>query len=107
MMRRMLHLALALGASLPCVFAAQPWKDCRSLERHGKRGEAKACFGRLLRAPDAISRAEGFRGLGQYEEPKVSLRAPIRISRNRLRSEPNGDFSSSIVSMPAKRLLFS
>src|SRR3954447_20942643 len=70
MMRRLLHLALALGATLGCAYAAQPWKDCRSLERHGKRSEAKACFGHLLRAPDAMSRAEGFRGLGQYEEAK-------------------------------------
>ncbi|MFL6415066.1 MAG: tetratricopeptide repeat protein [Bryobacteraceae bacterium] len=70
MMRGFVSLALVLGTSVGAAFAASPWKNCQAMARHGKRSEAKACFERLVRGPDSMSRAEGFWGLGQYDEAK-------------------------------------
>jgi tetratricopeptide (TPR) repeat protein len=68
MMRTFLPLALAIGLSCASAFAASPWNNCRALERHGKRAEAKACFERLIRASDSLSRAEGSWGLRLYDD---------------------------------------
>jgi len=68
MIRTFFSLALVLGTGLAWPDTPSPWKDCRSLERHGKRAESMACFERLTRRPDAMSRAEGSWGLDQFEE---------------------------------------
>ena len=78
MMRRFLPLAVALGLSCSSGFAASPWKDCRTLDRHGKRAEAKACFERLIRAPESLSRAEGHWALRQYEDANREFRTAYK-----------------------------
>src|SRR5690349_16214820 len=68
MMRSFVALALLLEASIALADTGSPWNGCRSLQRHGKRPEAKACFERLAGGSDPMSRAEGLWGLNQYEE---------------------------------------
>jgi tetratricopeptide (TPR) repeat protein len=78
MRRTSLPLALAIGLSCASAFAASPWKDCRALERHGKRAEAKACFERLVRASDSLSRAEGAWGLRLYDEANREFKSAYK-----------------------------
>ena len=80
MMRTFLPLALAIGLSCASAFAASPWNNCRALERHGKRAEAKACFERLIRASDSLSRAEGSWGLRLYDDAPILLHPRVRRS---------------------------
>ena len=49
--------------------AAQCWAapggqpaDCRTLQKHGHRAEAEACYGSLVRSGSAYLRAEGYWG---------------------------------------------
>jgi tetratricopeptide (TPR) repeat protein len=66
-------LLLQMCASTACVFAASP-TDCWSLRKHGHRAEAQACFERLTRSSDAYDRAEGFWGLGEWQQANEQFR---------------------------------
>jgi len=52
--------------------------DCRTLKRHGQTREAAACFERLTRAPDSLSRAEGYFGLGHYDVANDEFRMALK-----------------------------
>jgi len=60
-------------ASAASGFAAVP-ADCWSLRKHGRRGEAQACFNRLTRSNEAYLRAEGFWGLEEWEQANEQFR---------------------------------
>jgi tetratricopeptide (TPR) repeat protein len=53
-------------------------EECRTLQRHGKRPEAKACFERLTRSSDSFRRAEGYFGLGEFESANEEFRAAVK-----------------------------
>jgi len=57
--------------------AASTPEVCRALRLHGKRAEAKECFTGMTRSGDAYVRAEGFWGLGQWEDAKQSFETAI------------------------------
>jgi tetratricopeptide (TPR) repeat protein len=52
--------------------------DCRELKRHGQMREARACFERLITAPDSLSRAEGYLGLAQYDSANEEFRLAFK-----------------------------
>jgi tetratricopeptide (TPR) repeat protein len=52
--------------------------DCRALRHHGQTREANACFERLTRAADSLSRAEGYLGLGQYDASNEEFRIAFK-----------------------------
>ncbi|HEX3685487.1 MAG TPA: tetratricopeptide repeat protein [Bryobacteraceae bacterium] len=52
--------------------------NCRALRHHGQLHEAEACFTRLTQATDSFHRAEGYWGLGRYDEANEEFRAALR-----------------------------
>ena len=77
-MRPILSLA---AAGLLCMVTASgetSLEECRTLQRHGKRPEAKACFERLTRSSDSFRRAEGYFGLGEFESANEEFRAAVK-----------------------------
>lgn len=70
-------LAFVLAAQ-----AAEPGADCRALDKHGKRSEAKLCFQKLTGANSAWAKAEGFWGLHQFEPANEQFRVAIKQQPN-------------------------
>ncbi|MGI8961247.1 MAG: hypothetical protein ACR2IV_16065 [Bryobacteraceae bacterium] len=70
---RFVLLFLAGLAVAQQSFSAQP-HECRALDHHGRRAEARACFTGLLESEDAFARGEGFWGLDRYEEANEQFR---------------------------------
>lgn len=71
--------SLLLAATLiPATLAAAGVNDCRALKHAGQMREAEACFERLTRASDALSRAEGYLGLAQYDSANEEFRAAFK-----------------------------
>ncbi len=69
-------LLLALGlllAGAVTAHASAP-ADCWAMRKHGRDGEAKACFTGLTRSADAYTRAEGFWGLEEWEQANEQFR---------------------------------
>ena len=64
------------GWAAPATGAATP-QTCQTLRLHGKKAEASACFETLTRSGDAYRMAEGFWGLGQWEDAKRSFETAI------------------------------
>jgi tetratricopeptide (TPR) repeat protein len=69
-----MKFALLLVPLLLCAMDPKV-QACRQLERHGKRGEAKACFSKLTASPDPYLRAEGHYGLGNFKVAKEDFAA--------------------------------
>ena len=61
----------AFGADAPAA------ERCQSLEKHGHRSDAQACFRALLHANSPYQRAEGHWGLGEYSQANDEFRAAI------------------------------
>jgi tetratricopeptide (TPR) repeat protein len=75
------RIARLVAAGLLCIVTANAetnLEECRSLQRHGKRPEAKACFVRLTRSSDPFQRAEGYFGLGEFESANEEFRAAVK-----------------------------
>lgn len=72
-------LGLALASTMPCFAApaSVTLESCRSLFNHGKRSEASACYEALSHSGDAYLRAEGFWGLGQYDQANEAFRIAV------------------------------
>jgi Flp pilus assembly protein TadD len=51
---------------------------CRALRLHGKKGEATDCFEALGRSGDAYLMAEGYWGLGNWEDAKKEFEVAIK-----------------------------
>ncbi len=62
-----------LLAGAVTAHAAAP-ADCWALRKHGRDGEAQACFTGLTRSADAYTRAEGFWGLEEWEQANEQFR---------------------------------
>ena len=74
-MTRFLLLASVLAA---LGAAATPLDECRALKHQGKTQPAAACFGRLTRNPSAFYRAEGYWGLGSYDDANNEFKTAYR-----------------------------
>lgn len=66
-----LLLAFALAPALHAI----TWQECRSMEKHGK--DTFACYTQLTHTNDPAMRAEGFWGLGNYEQANAEFREAI------------------------------
>ncbi|HWB33439.1 MAG TPA: tetratricopeptide repeat protein [Acidobacteriaceae bacterium] len=53
-------------------------EGCAKLRLHGKKAEATACFTELSQSRDAYLSAEGFWGLGQWEDAKTQFEGAIK-----------------------------
>jgi cellulose synthase operon protein C len=78
-------------AALPLL--ATPGDTCQNLRHHGKLKEAEACFMGLTRQSDPFAQAEGYWGLGRYDEANDAFRiayknqpksAPVRVEWGKL-----------------------
>ncbi|HWW82975.1 MAG TPA: tetratricopeptide repeat protein, partial [Vicinamibacterales bacterium] len=70
---------VGVGFGLTLHAAAAP-ADCAALLRHGRRGEAKACYTALVSSADPYLRAEGFWGVEQYEDANKEFRTAVAQS---------------------------
>src|ERR1035441_566018 len=68
--------ARLLRANLRCT--ARRRGGCRALRLHGKNGEATDCFEALGRSGDAYLMAEGYWGLGNWEDAKKEFEVAIK-----------------------------
>jgi tetratricopeptide (TPR) repeat protein len=61
---------------LACAVSARGTvpSDCWALRKHGHAAEANACFDKLTQSGDAYARAEGFWGLGLWEQANQQFR---------------------------------
>jgi cellulose synthase operon protein C len=75
---RLVYFLAAVLLTVPVARSQSPGEKCQVLERHGKRGEAKACFTALVGSADAFSRAEGYWGLGDFDSANQEFRAAYR-----------------------------
>jgi tetratricopeptide (TPR) repeat protein len=66
---------LLLAAAVPLL--SQAPADCRKLERLGKRAEAQACCRKLTSSTNPAVRAEGFWGLGGYDQANNEFKAAV------------------------------
>src|ERR1700678_3041053 len=64
--------ALLLTAGSICRSATL--QDCNTLRHHGKRPEAEACFQSLTESNNPYLRAEGYWGLGMYDNANNEFR---------------------------------
>jgi len=64
-------LTLAL---LTAAAQAAQLDNCRNLRRHGQLQKARACFFSLVESSDPLLRAEGYWGLGQYQQANAEFR---------------------------------
>jgi cellulose synthase operon protein C len=71
-------LVLAIGVCAPVCWAATATPDgCRALRLHGKNAEATACFEALSRSGDAYLMAEGYWGLGSYDDANAEFKIAV------------------------------
>ncbi|HEX4747906.1 MAG TPA: hypothetical protein VH302_00055 [Bryobacteraceae bacterium] len=71
-------LMLSAGLLFALRSSAAGVSDCRALQHRGQTHEARACFERLTRAPDSLTRAEGLAGLAQYDASNEEFRAALK-----------------------------
>lgn len=72
---------IAWSAADPSVSnssASNPSAACTNLRHHGQLAQARACFERLSRDQDSFLSAEGYLGLGQYDEANDQFRVAIK-----------------------------
>jgi tetratricopeptide (TPR) repeat protein len=69
---------LSAGLLFALRSSAAGVSDCRALQHRGQTHEARACFERLTRAPDSLTRAEGLAGLAQYDASNEEFRAALK-----------------------------
>jgi cellulose synthase operon protein C len=67
-------LLLVLAGGLCVARAANTPDSCHALTKHGQKAEAKSCYEALVRSNSAYFRAEGYWGLGQYDQANEQFR---------------------------------
>jgi cellulose synthase operon protein C len=63
-------------SGLSLASAATP-DECHALAKHGRRAEAHACYQSLAAAPDHFFRAEGYWGLGMFQDANNEFREAV------------------------------
>jgi cellulose synthase operon protein C len=76
----MLLAAIGMGYTATMGDTAKP-RRCDALRKHGRRAEARRCFEELTELQSPYLRAEGYWGLGRYEEANDEFRAAVAQSR--------------------------
>jgi tetratricopeptide (TPR) repeat protein len=71
-----MKFVILILASAGWLMAQSP-SECRKLELHGKRAEAKGCFTKLTHSSNPALRAEGFWGIGGYSQANDEFRAAV------------------------------
>jgi tetratricopeptide (TPR) repeat protein len=65
----------ALAGALQCIGEPPVTPEsCRELRKHGRQAEAASCFETLTRSTDPYFDAEGFWGLGRFDQANESFR---------------------------------
>lgn len=77
-MKRAFQLVSILCCAGLALHAQSATERCRTLVRHGKASEAPVCFSSLTRSPDPFVRAEGYFGLGQFENSNGEFRTAYK-----------------------------
>jgi len=72
-MKRLFAISALLLAGSALARASVP-VDCWQLREHGANAKAQECFTALIRSASAYDRAEGFWGLGQWEQANAQFR---------------------------------
>ncbi|MBZ5694680.1 MAG: tetratricopeptide repeat protein [Acidobacteriia bacterium] len=72
-------LCAAIAAGAIAARAGTPG-DCQALRKHGRRAEAHACYETLTHERDSYLRAEGFWGLGMYDDANKEFRSAVAQS---------------------------
>ncbi|MGB9288459.1 MAG: hypothetical protein WCC31_07110, partial [Terracidiphilus sp.] len=72
-MKRLFAISALLLASSAFARASVP-VDCWQLREHGANAKAQECFDALTRSASAYDRAEGFWGLGQWDQANAQFR---------------------------------
>ncbi len=67
-----------LAAAFSCCASAASLDNCRALRHHGKLSEAQVCFSALTHASDALNRAEGYWGTGDYDAANDQFREAVK-----------------------------
>ncbi|MDP9052423.1 MAG: tetratricopeptide repeat protein [Acidobacteriota bacterium] len=76
-------MALAVLASAGvCVAATVTPEGCRALTLHGRKAEAASCFEALGRSGDPYLMAEGYWGLGDYEDAKKEFEIALKMPKS-------------------------
>ena len=76
---RVLPLLVLVLAGAGTAWPATP-EECQAMRKHGRRVEARACFQSLTLTRDPALRAEGFWGLGMFQEANDQFRAAVAQS---------------------------
>ncbi len=76
MSRTRLSVAV-LALLVPGLCRGATPQDCQALRHHGRRAEAQACYRSLIQASTAYLRAEGYWGLGMYQEANNEFRQAV------------------------------
>ncbi len=76
-MKRKLPILCALASLVVPLYAAQV-DACQALRHHGQLPQAQACFQALSRNQDPFLSAEGFFGLGLYDEANDQFRLAVK-----------------------------
>lgn len=71
---------LAICVLRPTICTALMPSDCQTLRLHGRRTEARQCFETLARAREPYLRAEGYWGLGEYQQANDEFRTAVAQS---------------------------
>lgn len=78
-MTRTLLIAIGIVVNALSLTADPSQADtCRDLRHHGKLDQARTCFQALTRNPDAFLSAEGYFGLGLYDEANDQFRLAVQ-----------------------------
>jgi cellulose synthase operon protein C len=73
--------ALFAGVGV-CAAATVTPEGCRALRLHGKTAKATSCFEALGRSGDPYLMAEGYWGLGDYEQAKKEFEIALKIPKS-------------------------
>ena len=73
------HAVILFGALT--AFGQPAVERCQALQHHGELSNAETCFTALLHSPDAFVRAEGYFGLGQFDNANEQFRAADKAGR--------------------------
>jgi len=92
-MKRLFAVFLAFAAiscgqtkPAPIVEGRSPAEDCWTNRKHGQADAAKSCFDKLTRSADAYLRAEGFWGLGQFNDANGAFKEALARNDKSIRT---------------------
>ncbi len=73
-----LRVLAAIVAAFGAPLLAATVDDCKELQHHGKLQQAQACFTALSQNSNSFARAQGYQGLGRYDDANQEFRTAIK-----------------------------